>query len=328
MRIAEINDIASVASELALGLGRRGHDVTVIRPRLAGGGLPWAVKPLVGPVRALEWTQIIRQVREGNFDAVHIHYAYLGLLGVLGRFPYVLHCHGSDVREMTPFTRPMTIRALRHAAHVYYATPDLGAHVLPHRPDAEFLPNPVDAETFRPLSPARESRDVFVACALTDIKGAPRILDACHRLAAERPDIRITAIAGGEHTSAFARLPNVTLIPHQPRSELPAVIARHGVVIGQVLLGAVGMAELEALACARPVVCWFTYGAAYPEPPPFARAVDGHDIARAVVRLVDDADLRQARGEAGRAWVQRHHNLDTIAATVEAKLRQACEATR
>src|SRR5690349_5849580 len=129
MRIAEINDIASVASDIATGLRARGHDVTLIRPRLFGGSLPSMVKPVVGPVRAVEWAQIIREVRSGHFDMVHIHYAYLGMLGVLGQFPYILHCHGSDMREIPPYTRPMITRALAEAGHVFYATPDLAAYV-------------------------------------------------------------------------------------------------------------------------------------------------------------------------------------------------------
>lgn len=317
MRIAEINDIASVASDLAKGLRARGHEVTVIQPRLVGGSLPWMVKPVVGPVRGVEWAQMIRQVHEGNFDAVHIHYAYLGMLGVLGKFPYILHCHGSDVREITPFTRPMIQRALRNADQVFYATPDLAAYVVGERPDAEFLPNPVDTELFRPLQPARDHNAVFVCCGLTDIKGAPRILAACQRLAAIRPDIRITAIAGGDYTAEFAALPNVTLIPHQERQRLPEVMAQHGVVIGQVLLGVVGMAELEAMASARPVVAWFTHRGAYPEFPPFLRAVDGYDIAAAVIRLVDDAAERQQVGDASRAWVQHYHNVADVAERVE-----------
>jgi glycosyltransferase involved in cell wall biosynthesis len=317
MRIAEINDIASVASDLAQGLRARGHDVTVIRPKLVGGGLHWAVKPVVGPVRALEWAQIIRTIHEGEFDAVHIHYAYLGMLGVLGKFPYVLHCHGSDVREITPFTRPMVATALKHAAHVFYATPDLADFVLARRRDAEFLPNPVDSEQFHPTSPARECTDVFVACSLNDIKGARRILAACRRIAEIRPEIRITAYAGGQHTEAFRKLPNVRLIPHQPRENLPVIIGRHGVVIGQVLLGVVGMAELEALACGRPVVCWYTYNNAYDERPPFVRAVDGFDIAQSTIRLVDDANARQAIGDEGRTWVEKHHKVDATAQRVE-----------
>ncbi len=317
MRICEINDIASVASDLALGLRARGHEVSLIQPRLVGGRLPWSVKPVVGPVRAVEWAQMIRAIRAGQFDAVHIHYAYLGMLGILGKFPFILHCHGSDVREITPFTRPMVLRALKSAGHVFYATPDLAPFVTGQRSDAEFLPNPVDSATFRPLAPARESRRVLIACALTGIKGAPRILRACQRLAAERPDIEVTAIGGGEYTREFTVLPNVTIIPHQRRSDLPALIARHGVVIGQVLLGVAGMAEFEAMACARPVVSWFTYKNAYDEPPPFIRAVDGYDIAGAVIRFVDDADLRQSVGDAGREWVRRHHDVDTAARRVE-----------
>jgi glycosyltransferase involved in cell wall biosynthesis len=317
MRICEINDIASVASDLTRELEARGHEVTLIRPRLVGGSLPWMIKPVVSPVRAYEWAQMIRQVHAGNFDLVHIHYAYLGMVGVLGKFPYILHCHGSDMREMAPYSKPMINRALAGAAHVYYATPDLAPYVLSRRPDAEFLPNPVDTEMFRPLRPARESRDVFICCALTDIKGASRILAACKRLAKERPESRITAIAGGEHTQAFRELPNVRLIPHQSRRNLPDIISKHGVVIGQVLLGVVGMAELEAMACGRPVIAWFNRDDVYEERPPFVRAVDGYDIAHAVMRLVDDADARQETGDAGRAWVSANHGLGRIAERVE-----------
>jgi len=322
MRIAEINDIAFVASDLAKGLRDRGHDVAVIRPRLFGGRLPWMVKPVVSPVRGAEWAQIIRKVRQGKFDVVHIHYAYLGMIGVLGKFPYILHCHGSDVREITSFTRPMIQRALRGAEKVFYATPDLAAYVLERRPDAEFLPNPVDSEVFRPIEPAAASDSVFICCSLNDIKGAPRILDACRRLAVLRPDIKITAISGGDYTAEFAALPNVTLIPHQPRNHLPEIISQHGVVIGQVLLGAVGMAELESMACARPVVSWFSHRGAYEEFPPFVRAVDGFDIATAVARLVDDASERTRIGDASRAWVSKYHNVDTVSERVERAAEQ------
>jgi glycosyltransferase involved in cell wall biosynthesis len=200
---------------------------------------------------------------------------------------------------------------------VYYATPDLANFVLERRPDARFLPNPVDSREFAPLAPACESRDVFICCALRPIKGSPRLLEACRRLARERPDIRITALAGGEDAAEFALLPNVRLIPPMPRRRLPEVISQHGVVVGQVLLGALGMAELEAMACARPVVAWYAYNRAYQEPPPVVRAVDGFDIAAAIARLVDDAAAREAAGNAGRAWVERFHGLATVADVVE-----------
>ena len=318
MRICEINDIASVASELARSLRDRGHDVEVVQPRLVGGSLNWAVKPIVGPARAVEWAHLIRKVRAGHFDAVHIHYAYLGMLGVLGKFPFLLHCHGSDVREITPYTRPMVERSLTAADHVFFATPDLEDAVRRMRPDAEFLPNPVDAETFRPLAPASSSSRVFLCSGLTEIKGAVRMLAACRELAESRPDIQFTAIAGGEYTAQFAVLPNVRLIHHQPRANLPRILSDHGVVLGQAFLGAIGMAELEAMAAARPVVTWFRFDTAYPEHPPLIRAVDGRDLAAAIVRLVDSPQQRDDLGSRARAWVQRYHSLERAAEAVEA----------
>ena len=103
----------------------------------------------------------------------------------------------------------------------------------------------------------------------------------------------------------------------QPRHHLPEIISQHGVVVGQVLLGVVGMAELEAMACARPVVSWFSHRGAYEEFPPFVRAVDGFDIAIAVIKLVDDAAERARLGEASRAWVTKYHNVDTVSGRVE-----------
>ncbi len=318
MRIAEINDVASVASEIGRGLRRRGHEVTLIRPRLVGARLPARIKPLVAPLRAWDWLRIVRRVRAGRFDVLHIHYAYLGVIGLLGRKPYVLHCHGGDVWGLTPATRWPTARALRGAAHVFYSTPDLAPHTLRYRPDAEFLPNPIDWQTFAAATPAAESDAVYIACALDDLKGALVILDACRRLAAARPAIRITAIANGRYIEDFRVLPNVTLLPFQRRADLPSLIGRHGVVIGQVNLGAAGMAELEAMACARPVISLFTFASAYPEPPPFVPARSGAEIASAVVRLVEDAGERQRIGDAGRAWVRRYHDLDAISGRVEA----------
>lgn len=323
MRIAEINDVASVASELTTGLRARGHDVTLFQPRLVGGQLPGLIKPAVVPLRAFEWAQLVRRVRAGHFDLLHIHYAYIGMVGVLAGVPYILHCHGSDVWGLTPVTRWPATRALKGATHVFYSTPDLAAHTLRHRPDAEFLPNPIDWHTFQPVRPAKECGDVYVACALDDLKGGPRILDACRLLAQTRPDIHVTVTARGKYVPDFAALANVTVIPAQQRSALPSVINRHGVVIGQVNLGAAGMAELEAMSSARPVVASFTYGDAYPEPPPFVQANTGATIAEAVASLVDDPASRQSIGDSGRAWIQRYHDFDTIVDRVEAVAREA-----
>ncbi len=318
MRIAEINDIASVASEIGAGLRARGHQVELFHPRLVGANLHPQVKPVTAPIRALDWVDLIRRIRAGGYDLVHIHYAYLGNVGALGGFPYILHCHGTDLRGSTAVTRPLIRNALRGARHVFYSTPDLEPYVTETRPDGEFLPNPIDSTEFRPLTEAKDRPGVLICCGLTEVKGAGRLLKACQILAETRPDIRITAIGGGSYTPAFQALPNVTVVAHQPRWKLPALINQHGVVIGQVRLGSAGMAELEAMACARPVVTWFNELGAYSETPPYVAAVDAIEIAAAVSTLHDAPELRASLGAEGRAWVERHHGLERVVDRVEA----------
>lgn len=326
MRIAQINDVASVASELTRGLNARGHEVALFQPRLRGATLHPLVKPVVGPARALEWFDLIQELQRGRFDLAHIHYAYLGNVGVLSRIPYILHCHGTDLRESTPFTRPLIRNALRNARHVFYSTPDLAPYVQAVRPDGEFLPNPVDTDLFAPQPPDDQRRGVFICCGLTDVKGAARLYNACHRLSRRRPDIAITAIGGTHYAQEFAALGNVTIIPRQQRSYLPGIINRHAVVLGQARLGAIGMAELEAMSCGRPVVTWFNQPHVYPDEPPCVRAIDGHDIADGIARLIDDPVRADTLGAAARAWVLRHHRLEEVVGRVDEVVRQVAGA--
>jgi glycosyltransferase involved in cell wall biosynthesis len=318
MRVVQVNDIASVASEIAAGLRDRGHEVDLFEPRLFGARLHPYLKPLTIPFRAIDWLDLVRRIRRGRYDLVHIHYAYLGNLGAIGRFPYVLHCHGTDLRGANRLTGPLIRRAMKRARHVFYSTPDLDAWALPLRPDAEFLPNPIDTETFRPDRPSSEGEGIFVYSVLTEVKGAGKILEACRILARERPDVRITAIASGPYAPLFEELPNVRMIARQPRWKLPAIINEHALILGQTKLGIAGMAELEAMACARPVVAWFTMGAAYTDAPPLFSPETPAGIAGAAMDLLDDPAGRDEAGERGRDWVIRHHQRDRIAERVEA----------
>ena len=318
MRIAQVNDIASVASEITAGLRERGHEVDFLQPPLRGGGLDDRWKPFIAPLRAVEIAALAARLRRGRYDLAQIHYAYLGVLGRLAQVPYILHVHGDDVRSIGPLRKAITKPALSGAAHVFYATPELARPVHRYRLDAEFLPNPVDTRLFSPAPDPAGGDDVYIACWIEENKGAAHLLEACRVLLAERPAVRITALARGPYIADFAELPNVLLIEPGPRRKLPALIARHKVVVGQVRHGAVGMAEIEAMACGRPLVARFRYGRAYPEPPPIVNAGDGRAIAAAVLQLLDAPAERLALGEETRSWVESHHAREVAVARVEA----------
>lgn len=320
MRFVQVNDIASVASELAVALRKRGHEVDLLYPRLYGAHLPPLGKLAVAPLRFVDWARLAWKLRRGNYDAVHIHYGYLGIVGLLAGVPYVLHCHGDDVRDVSRRVwAPVIKLAIRRAKHVYYSTPDLREELVRIRPDCEFLPNPIDTETFRPTAVPEDADAVMVACALNENKGVANLLESFRVLGQRRPDLLIHALAGGTGSPEADAMPNVVLLMHQPRGKLPALIERHRIIVGQVHKGAVGMVELEAMACGRPVISWFTYQDFYPEPAPFVQAHSGEEIACAVERLLDDPAECARIAEAGHAWVERNHSAAAMAERIEAR---------
>ena len=103
IRVVHVNDIAFVGSTLVRNLRAEGVDASLIEPLRLGRTIPrpWRLAAL--PVRAIGLLAAGARVRFGGYDVAHVHFARLGIVGPLGGRPYVLHCHGSDIREVRPW---------------------------------------------------------------------------------------------------------------------------------------------------------------------------------------------------------------------------------
>jgi glycosyltransferase involved in cell wall biosynthesis len=322
MHILHVNDVAYVASTLIQGLNSAGHKAELRRLRLPAARRSTAVKLMALPLRLKEWASVNRQVRRGHYDVVHIHFAYLGWLGILGRYPYFLHCHGSDVRRDLRDTlrRWPILRSLARAHVVFFSTPDLASLVHPIRPDALFLPNPVDMDQFCPVaSNEQRAPRILIVSTLLPIKKVNVAFEAVQRLLTRYPEVEVIAITQGPERERYLGTPGVTFIDPVPHAMMPAFINSCDIVLGQFGLGVCGMAELESMACEKPVICYFDrrYSDTYPELPPVLSTNRAEEAAEYLSALVWNPSLCQERGRQGRVWVQKYHALTTITKRLE-----------
>lgn len=315
LRVVHVNNIAYVASELVRAQCAAGIDATVLDPSKPGGELPFPWKWVTAPLRAGSIARVITRLRTSRADVVHVHYATHAAIGIASGSPFIVHCHGTDVREVElgSIKAAYFRYTLRRASIVYFSTPDLRASIARFRGDAEFLPNPINVNTFRPGDPPK--RDVLLGVRLHPIKGAETAIQAVDILLHKRPDTSVTVVADGPLAGdARRRLAGrAEFIEPRKHAEMPDLMQRHRIALGQFRLGILSQFELEAMACGLAVVAEFRYDGDYPSPAPIINARGPIGIAAAIGELLDNSARATLLGKRGRDWVIANHNADGIA---------------
>lgn len=315
-KMLHLGDPAFTATVLARKARDRGYDWKVIQwARTPVHSSPLATKAHRA-ARGLAWEVRFAATR-ARYPLIHLHSA-LALPHVKWALrTYALHLHGTDIRtqQYKPAYRARILAAIDGAAVVYYSTPDLRAHVVPHRADAILVPVPVAAST-TPLgtpAPGLAGRDyVFFASRWEDVKGGQNQIDFARELRRELGDS--TAIVGIDWgpNSGQARAAGVELIPKQAYPDYLATIAGARLAIGQ-QSGIMSASELDSLDLNVPLVMalnpdWYDGSAPSLLSPPVlgGTAVDPADVAT-LARLTRDA-LENPTPADTHAWVQRHHS--------------------
>jgi glycosyltransferase involved in cell wall biosynthesis len=325
LTVVHVNDIAWVGRSLVAALRRRGDSVALIDIPKPGASLPYPWKLAAIAIRLPILLAISLQVRRRAPAIVHIHYATQAVVGPMSGRPFVIHCHGSDIRGVgrDGLRGRLLELLLARALLVLYSTPDLAEDARGLRADAVFLPNPIDVRAFAPGG--ERDRDVLVGARLDSSKGAEVAIQGIDRLLARRPSTTVTVVASGRLAcDAVALLgPRARFIPPVGHDEMPQLLRRHRVAVGQFRVGAVGQFELEAMACETPVVTDYRFPLAYATPPPIEPASDPDGVAGALERLLNQDDRREKLGRDARAWVIANHADDAIAARLDELYRAA-----
>ena len=326
MRILQVNQINQVAYIYGDGLVQRGHHVEVYEPSLIGGRAPLPVKLALMPWRVLDMRRVVGKLNRKYFDIAHIHWASYGLPGMASRIPYIVHCHGDDVRFRLqhPLFRAMMKPVLRRAAAVLCITPDLLPVVRSVRPDAFFFPGPVDTNYYVPSETDQLDKSrpwtVLLFARLDPSKGPEVATKGIARFAWRHPEVRIQLLDWGSRRDYFKRLygGRFDFVPRVPQKEARRLILSADVIVGQFAGGALGLSELQAMSCAKPLICSSRYDEAYPYAPPLCRASTPEEIDAHLENLYQYPETGTALGLKSRDWVIENHNYKFLAAKLEA----------
>ena len=90
------------------------------------------------------------------------------------------------------------------------------------------------------------------------------------------------------------------------------------VIVGQLALGALGLSELQAMSCARPVIASFRYDDAYPTPPPICQAATAEEVdERLEYLLFRNPEMVMSLGRQAREWIIENHDHRVLAGKLE-----------
>ena len=333
MRVLHVNECGSVTRDLVKGLRKVGIEADIYQPTIGTYRSSRLKRSLLPLIRNWEALKLYLLVKKRHYDVIHIHYASLAYLTIVTGLPYFLHCHGSDLRRdlYRPMLGAITREAVRKAIHVFYVTPDLQRHLDVLRSDAIFLPNPIDLEKFKPLSNIESFKPrILCISKMEPFKGVERIIQIIERIWKIRPEVEVAIFNFGNVRSLDSFIEKhhqesrLILLPRIPHDQMPQLISSYRVILGQQspAIGALGLSELEAMACGKPVVCPFNYPDAYPQPPPVVASSTLEDAVNNILRLLDDPNLCISIGREARTWVSEYHNPQKIVKTLVDFYRQ------
>ncbi len=220
--------------------------------------------------------------------------------------------------ERTLATSPVDAQAIR----------DLAGNAAGSR--IRLLPNGVNLDFFHPVETPPEPASVLFSGKISYHANSAAVLylgrEVMPRVWQQRPDARLM-IVGKDPTPAVRALsadPRVTVTGYV--DDLRPYFARATVSVTPLLYGAGTQYKvLEAMASGVPVVATPRVVGGLQAQPDRDLLVgeDADQLARHIVRLINDAALRREIGAAGRRYVERYHSWPQIVNTLAAIYAEA-----
>jgi glycosyltransferase involved in cell wall biosynthesis len=248
-------------------------------------------------------------------DVYHVHYLLQDcyIAARLGKKPLVGHAHGSDLRTSLNHSvwGRIVRHNLKHCDKILVSTPDILGTAKRYREEAEYLPNPIDAELFYPkptVQKGKKKRVLIASDSNWSVKGTDIAIKALSKI---REEVDVSIVQHGkdfDKTTALASSLGLSLkvLPKTPHEKLNEYYWDADVVIDRFALGSLGMISLEAIACGRPALAYVS--SEYPENKdfPLKDLREEEPIANTISDLPSDLWEREYR------FLKKYHDVKNI----------------
>ncbi|MEW6412596.1 MAG: glycosyltransferase [Candidatus Zixiibacteriota bacterium] len=315
----------------ARGLSERGYEVKVI----ALGGDPIEGLQTCNLPRRSKFSYItqaraaVRQTRDFKPDLVHAHYAtgYGFWANMAGVEPTVISVYGSDLIEFpTSFVRRRLLRwIINTATHITSTSQflkDIAIEIAPRTKDRiSVIPFGVDLPGLVNPEPATPPIKVCFIKNHNHRYGPDVLLEAMVRVRQTNPRIKLSVAGTGELNEFLKEMSSrlglndtVAFVGFVPHSQMPLFIEQHHIMVMPSRNEAFGVAVLETSACSRPVIASDVGGVSEVlvdgETGILVPKEDVDRLAEAIIRLAEDAALRNRMGASGRVFVQQNYTWE------------------
>lgn len=321
MKILHVNDVASVGSILvSASNGRDGLFQPTLRGDPEGGRLSLR---RVAAARAVDVLRLRRIFDSGRYTHLHVHYATFAILAELARLPYSLHVHGGDVLQdlkTQGLKRLLALRGLLQASKVVVSTPDLLEPTHAVRPDAIYVPNPLDLQKETAEHKAQEPR-MIVLSKMDPRKGWSSQIELIEKIVKAIPSLSFSFFEHGKLDAKERAMLSERLralggrpLDKMSRAEFLKILPSFDFAFGQLEVGSLGMSEMEAMGAAVPTLANVSAHRAFGHEPP---VIDPGTALSRLPSLLADAEERKRVGADSRAYVSRVHRPEDALTQLE-----------